>query len=190
MADRVHLSKVQQQIYGTQADVISGKVVFKPIADAGLEWNPPDYLYYLENTTEEGYRYSGDQVEVRQISLNDLSAFEQMTDACSEEDLDAGYVEIDHSIVIGVFLGAKMVCRASAYPFMKSTEIYDIGYITHPDFKGKGYGSPCCSALVKEILKQKKVPQIRVQAQISGSIRVAEKVRFVKQGECTYDKQD
>ncbi|MBO2562188.1 hypothetical protein I6M33_16525 [Shewanella algae] len=34
LADRVHLSKGQKQIYGTQADVISGNVIFKPILDA------------------------------------------------------------------------------------------------------------------------------------------------------------
>ena len=34
LADRVYLSKGQKQIYGTQADVISGNVIFKPILDA------------------------------------------------------------------------------------------------------------------------------------------------------------
>ncbi len=34
LTDRVHLSKGQKQIYGTQADVISGNVIFKPILDA------------------------------------------------------------------------------------------------------------------------------------------------------------
>lgn len=158
--------------------------------ELGLDWNPPDDLYYLETSNGQSRRFNGEQLEVRQISPDDLAAFEEMTNACSEEDLDAGYVDIDHSIVFGVFVGAQMVCRASAYPFMQSTEIYDIGYITHPQFKGKGYASICCNSLVNEIVKRGKVPQIRVQTHIYGSIRVAEKVGFVKQGEWTYDKQD
>ena len=153
----------------------------------GFAWNPPDLLFYANQVSFKPKLNHDVAVTVRKLSESDAEAFDLMTQACSEDDLDAGYVELDHTLVYGVFHHDLMVARASAYGFGHSEQIYDLGYITHPDYKQRGFGSLCASALTQAILDRGNIAQIRVQPHLHGSIGIAKTLGYLQMGAWHYD---
>lgn len=154
-----------------------------------FRWNPADLIYYQLNAASEANSRLG-SMTARRLSLVDQEAFDKMTALCSEEDLDAGFVELDHPIVVGAFEGETMISRASAYPFLDSDVIADIGYVSAPSARGKGAASLCVSYLCQVLHSQGKTPQIRVQQELVGSIKVAERAGFKLVGSWKYDFQN
>jgi RimJ/RimL family protein N-acetyltransferase len=157
---------------------------------AGFRWNPPDLLFYADPSCFTPPPLPVEGVEVRRLTPCDSESFEEMTEACPEEDLDAGWVELDHEIVYGVFSGGRMVSRASAYPFLGNAGVYDIGYVTRPGCMGMGYGSLCAAALTADILAMGAVPQIRAQPENAGSTGIARKLGFRLEGRWLMDWLD
>lgn len=157
------------------------------VTEISFKFNPVDLIYYLDQASFKPMTSSHPHVEVRLLTMNDLNVFNQMTENCSEEDLDAGFVDLEHPIVAGLFVNSKLVACASAYPFLKSESIYDIGYITDPGFRGQGFATICTSHLVETILMNGKIPQIRMQPDLISSVKLAERLGFKRYGEWRYD---
>jgi predicted GNAT family acetyltransferase len=157
------------------------------ITGIDFKFNPADLIYYLDQYSFKSRISNNPNIKVRLLTMNDLNIFNQMTENCSEEDLDAGFVDLEHTIVVGLFANSKLVVCASAYPFLNSESIYDIGYITDPGHRGQGLATICTSHLVENILINGKVPQIRMQPDLISSIKVAEKLGFNRFGEWRYD---
>lgn len=156
--------------------------------EIGFRWNPPDLLFYADGFTFREKQNCPLDVIVRKLSKADAPAFDTMTAECSAADLDAGYVELEHTSVYGVFYKGKMVSQASAYAFYDDERIYDVGYITHPDFRQRGLGGLCASALTRDLLQKGKIAQIRAQPALIGSIGIAESIGYIKMGEWLYDE--
>jgi RimJ/RimL family protein N-acetyltransferase len=150
-------------------------------------WNPPDLLYYADLRTFRPRMLADGEVVVRRVHSSDADAFEAMTAACSAEDLDAASVALDDRVVKATFWRGEMVARASAYEFGTDSSIADIGYVTHPSHRGKGYGAACASALTAEVLAQGRIAQIRVQPQLHASIGIARTLGYDLWGEWRYD---
>jgi RimJ/RimL family protein N-acetyltransferase len=153
-------------------------------------WNPPDLLYYADLTTFRPRTFADGGVVVRHVHRSDAGAFEDMSAACPAGDLDAASVALDDPVVFAAFLRGEMVARASAYEFGTGSSIADLGYVTHPRHRGKGYGAACVRALTAEMLSQGRIPQIRVQPQLHASIGVARTLGYDLWGEWRYDYID
>lgn len=130
------------------------------------------------------------EVLVRRLTEADAEAFAEFDAACSPEDLDAGYVELDHDIVTGCFCEGSLMSKASAYAFFGSSgaagRVWDIGYVTRPEGRGRGFGRACAGLLTKELLGLGKIPLIRSQDTRPGSIGIARSLGFVAYGRWSY----
>jgi predicted GNAT family acetyltransferase len=77
----------------------------------------------------------------------------------------------------GVFAGGDLVALAG-YEVLGST-IAHISVITHPAFRGRGFGRSTVSHLARVALAAGLVPQYRTLESNRASIRVAESLGFV-----------
>ncbi len=136
--------------------------------------------------------------QLRLLEESDAAAFAEFDAACTPDDLDAGFVELDHDMVAGVFVGETLVAKASAYPYFaqeddegsEDSPVWDIGYVSRPGERGKGYGKSCCSLLVRELFKLDKIPQIRSQDKHLGSIGIARALGFTQFGAWSYPEEE
>ena len=144
-----------------------------------------DNLYYLASGWLREPA-AEDDVVTRALTEADAQAFAELDAACSPEDLDAGYVELDHAVVTGTFADGRLVCKASAYPLFEADEedapVWDIGFVTRPDARGKGYGKACAALLSREILGRGRVAQIRCTDDKLGSRGIALALGYRKYG--------
>lgn len=154
----------------------------------GLRLDRPDRFFYA-NEIDFRPNPVPDGVEVRPLKESDRLAFEEITQATSQEDLEAGFVELDHTLVFGVFIQEKMVSRASAFSFDQEEWIYDVGYVTRPDYRGQGFGAMCASELTKQIFSMKKIPQIHVIPQRTASLQIAKTLGYTFYGTWEYDEE-
>lgn len=81
---------------------------------------------------------------LRQLSAADADAMSALHAANTPEDVDEGYVEVNHQVAFGCFLGEQLVAAASGY---ERTGFLDIGVLTHPEFRKKGLGKAAVGAL-------------------------------------------
>jgi len=144
-----------------------------------------DNLYYLApGWLREPAAVDG--AVTRALTEADAGAFAELDAACSPEDLDDGYVELDHAIVTGTFAGGRLVCKASAYPLFEADEddapVWDVGFVTRTDARGKGYGKACAALLSREILGRGRFAQIRATDDKRGSIGIALALGYRKYG--------
>lgn len=155
----------------------------------GLRLDRPDRFFYA-NETDFRPKPVPDGVVVRPLKESDRLAFEEMTQDTSQEDLEAGFVELVHTLVFGAFIQEKMVSRASAFAFDQEEWIYDVGYVTHPDYRNQGFGAMCASELTKRIFTIDKTPQIRAEPQRMASLQIAKTLGYTFYGTWEYDEEE
>ncbi len=149
------------QAAGSASGLPELRAWFQAMTDAVLE---ADKLYRLD---ARDFRAPVEPpgALVRLLGPEDAAAFADLDAACSADDLDAGYVELDHDLVFGAFSGGALMAKASAYPFLAGDEedgaVWDIGYVTRPGARGSGWGKACAAGLARAILDRGRVPLIR-----------------------------
>jgi predicted GNAT family acetyltransferase len=93
----------------------------------------------------------------------------------TSEEVDEGYVEIDHQIAFGCFVGKQMVAAASGY---ERTGFMDLGVLTHSAFRRKGLGKAVVGALCAWSTENGYIAQYRHDMTNTGSARVAQSLNF------------
>jgi RimJ/RimL family protein N-acetyltransferase len=158
------------------------------LSNHGLRLGTPEHFFYAE---EKDFcpKPIPKAVEVRALQETDRVSFNEMTKASSSEDLEAGFVELDHPLVFGAFVKGKRVSRSSAFSFDQEKWIFDIGYVTHPNYRNQGLGALCASELTKRIFATQKIPQIRVEPQRKASIGIAKSLGYPFYGILEYDEK-
>jgi predicted GNAT family acetyltransferase len=133
------------------------------------------YLWYLEpekfNRVEAAVEFS-----IRQLSQKDAKYLDELKNNCSEEDLEEGDVDIDHSVVFGCFYGDKLVSVSSL--IFWGDIIADIGVITHAEFRGIGLGKAVVSALCRWGIDNNRIMQYRAESENEGSWKIAKTLGF------------
>ena len=81
---------------------------------------------------------------LRQLTPADAAAMALLHRACPPEDVDEGYVEVDHEIAAGCFAGDQLVAAASGYT---RAGFMDLGVLTHPAYRRLGLGKAAVGAL-------------------------------------------
>jgi RimJ/RimL family protein N-acetyltransferase len=71
-------------------------------------------------------------------------------------------------------------CRlvALACSFFMGHQFEDIGVVTEPEFRGRGFSTACAGALCQDIREQRRSPSWTTSPDNIGSLRVAEKLGF------------
>lgn len=139
------------------------------ISSAGLSYHGADYLFYFKAKEKALLTQDAD---VRALSSEDQVVFNEFQDTCPEDELDEAYVELEHWMVRGLFIDNKLVAIASAYPDGDEM-IADMGVITIPDERSKGYGARLIRAISADILAMGYEPQYRCQLDNTFSIKLA-----------------
>lgn len=139
------------------------------------------FIFYLaqdDRAVQCETRASG----TRQLTNDDAEAFEALVAEAPDDDLDEAYVELDHWLVYGTFIGDKLVSAGSMYPW-DDTQLADLGVITLPEFRGRGLGRATVQAMSAAALGRGYVPQYRCQRDNTASVALARAAGFTLLGE-------
>lgn len=160
----------------TEADVR------RALSAAGIALADPDLIHYVPESLLRdvaGAVHTPDD-DARPLTGDDAEAFTQLLDACPEADCEEAYVELGHWAVAGVEAGGRLVAVASAYPWSEEHAVADIGVLTRPDARGRGFGRRAVHALCREIIARGYEPQYRCDRANEASAALARSAGFVK----------
>lgn len=145
------------------------------VVELGYEFNGADQLFFYEGLEREKLLAAPVPQQVRRLSLDDQSAFDAFISAVSEEEADEAFVELDHWLVFGYFHDGQLVCASSAYPFSLAPQLADIGVLTHPEFRGRGFAAHTVRTLAQGCFSEGREPQYRCQLTNLPSMSLAAK---------------
>lgn len=148
---------------------------------AGVTLNSPDHLFYLTLDEQAALRGEGPRHGTRQLTEADAAAFEELVAAAPEADLDEAFVELDHWLVFGTFIGDRLASAVSMYPW-GGTRLADLGVITLPEFRGRGLGRTTVRAASSAALALGYEPQYRCQVDNFASVALARAAGFMSFG--------
>lgn len=112
---------------------------------------------------------------LRQLAAADQEHLLALHNSCTPEEVDDGYVEIDHEVIFGCFSGNQLVAAASGY---RRTGFMDIGVLTHTGFRKRGLGKAVVGALCEWSSTQNIVAQYRCNTHNLGSHQLARSLNF------------
>lgn len=172
-------------------DVLATDRVDDLIRAAPVTLNDPDALFYIPaaatslrtaDADDSADAAAPDHRHTRRLTGDDRDAFARFTRAAPADDLDEAFVELDHWLVYGTFVGGELVAAASAYPWGRS-RLADVGVITLPSHRGRGLGRETIRAISAASFTLGYEPQYRCQLDNSPSIALAEAAGFVRFGQ-------
>lgn len=171
-ADQIGLS--------SRSDIPSAPIFLETFRAAlkkeGVTLNSPDYLFYPASSQPINIPLVS-HLECRALDAADGQAFALFQSDIPEEDLDGAYVELDHWQVFGLFDKDRLVSAASMYPWDNS-KLADLGVVTTPSARGKGYGRIVVTAISNHVSALGYVPQYRCQTDNIASVKLAEAAGF------------
>ncbi|MFN8414609.1 MAG: GNAT family N-acetyltransferase [Anaerolineales bacterium] len=112
---------------------------------------------------------------VRMLSPADAEQLAELHRNCTPEEVDEGYVEIDHEAVFGCFQDNQLVSAASGY---RMTGFMDIGVLTHTNFRRLGLGKLVVGELCKWTISHNIIAQYRFDSTNTNSLGVAKALNF------------
>lgn len=131
--------------------------------------------YYL--FANEMHDYVVDDLEIRELTLQDEFLLERMMDACRPEESSLAQITIHDIHVLGGFIKGELVGLSSILDLWGA---YDIGIITHPNFRKRGVSSALVAGNAKWVLAQNKICMYRCDEDNLGSYKTALKLSFEK----------
>ncbi len=151
------------------ANLASAASLRERLANEGIAFHDPDYLFYLP---ADAAAEAGHSTPARQLTEDDRAAFDAFHAAASEQDREDSYVELDQWAVFGCFDGDRLVSAASAILWNDSL-MADLGVLTLPDARGKGYARAAVQSLNGFARQQGYEPQYRCQMDNQASVALA-----------------
>jgi len=160
-----------------------------------VEWSPADvvqetYLRHLVGETVErvvGPAFVGytDQAAFQPVSApgarvlgpQDAPAFAVLQAACSVREWEHGGSDLGAQPVVGADAGGQLVAVAG-YTVWGGV-IAHVGVITHPQYRGRGFGCVVVSQLTEEALQRGLVPQYRTLETNVPAMAIARALGFV-----------
>lgn len=151
------------------ADGLSVDDLKSRLRHAGLTLHEPDYLFYLPDGVDWASDVAGTP---RRLTEADRTAFDIFYNAASEQDREDAWVELDHWAVFGCFDDDRLVCAASMTLWADSP-MADLGVLTLPDARGKGFARAVVKAIIGFSRQQGYDPQYRCQLDNNASVGLA-----------------
>ncbi|MET3710799.1 GNAT superfamily N-acetyltransferase [Sphingomonas trueperi] len=151
------------------ASMATAAALRERLKEQGIAFHDPDYLFYLP---ANGGLVAGNRAFARQLTEEDRAAFDTFHATASEQDREDAFVEFAHWAVFGCFDGGRLVSAASAILWHHSP-MADLGILTLPDSRGKGYASAAVRSIAGFARQQGYEPQYRCQMNNQASIGLA-----------------
>jgi GNAT superfamily N-acetyltransferase len=107
----------------------------------------PAYYGYVERAQFRSAPHPG----VRALSRADQAALHQLADACEMDAWEHSGITFDEAHVFGCFVDDRLVAAARYQSAWEETA--HIGVVTHPAYRGHGYGRAVVSAATAQGLK-------------------------------------
>ncbi len=125
----------------------------------------------------------------RELSMEELEAIEKLSVAFNEE-MGLGPITREHIVKMlnrrlfyGIYEGDELVSFASGTSGTIMEKLSHVAPVyTLPKFRGRGYATSICSALVEKLLNQSEAVMIFVLADEIPALKVYEKIGFTKTG--------
>ena len=151
------------------AEVMTVARLRERLNGAGVVLHDPDFLFYLSGDTS----LAADPSKApRQLTESDRESFDAFQGEASDQDLEDAFVELDHWASFGCFDGDRLVSVASTYPW-ENSRITDLGVLTLPDVRGKGYARAVVQAINRHSRQHGYEPQYRCQLDNHASVALA-----------------
>lgn len=166
-----HLSQLQASV------TLTGATIRDSARDYPLSVTASDVLCYLEPNAFRPHKTEA-PFRSQRLTPADRAALEGLHAACSEDDVENAFVEIDHDTVWAVWHDQDVVAAASMY--RTRSGFHDVGVLTHPAFRGEQLGKAVVSALCGYALAQDAIIQYRCHKDLSSSLRLAQALGFRK----------
>jgi hypothetical protein len=166
------LKGVMAQLPLTSA--LSGDAIQKVSGTNSIASHDIDLIHYLRPSDLSNLT-APHPFSVRELSPSDEGVLSTLHNNCTPEEVDDGFVEIDHEISFGCFRDDEMVSAASGY---RMAGFMDIGVLTHTNFRKIGLGKVVVGALCAWAISQNIIAQYRCNIQNTGSLGVARSLNF------------
>jgi len=118
---------------------------------------------------------AGEGFVLRQLTQDDVDALAALQAACAAAEAEEAEVSVEDEIGFGCFSGTRLVSIATGF---RLTGFMDIGVLTHPDYRRRGLGKACVSALCRWCVDNDIIAQYRCRAKNTGSRSIAEGLNF------------
>lgn len=134
----------------------------------------------------QGFTWAGafrpaEQEGVRPLTAEDAPALQQLAAACGEQAWEHSGIGGADQMVFGVYLGDMLVGAGMGEP--RAATLLYIGIITHPDYRGRGYGRAIVSAITAHGLELGLVPWYQTLAANIPSVAIARALGFSQYAE-------
>ena len=113
----------------------------------------------------------------RRLTEDDGYKFAEFHKACPDHDQNQGMVSLADPVVYGCYVDGRLVSVASLWNW--GEHLSDIGVLTHPDYRGKGYAMSVIKVLLNA---HKKMFIWRCEVKNSTSCRLAKRIGFIEAG--------
>lgn len=131
-------------------------------------------VMFINKTDLKEFNHS---ILCRRLTGSDKNLFDEFHKSCSEADQKEGSVSLVDPVVYGCFVEDKIVSVSSLWNW--GDKLSDIGILTHPNFRHKGYGRTVCMKLMSET---DKMFVWRCDENNAGSYNLAISIGFTEVG--------
>ena len=101
--------------------------------------------------------------------------------ACGDEEWTEAGFSFDRGAFYAIEINAEVVAAGNMTPFRG--HLADVGLITHPDHRGKGWAKRLASRMIADVLADAGVVRYRALITNAPSVAVARSLGFVARGE-------
>jgi GNAT superfamily N-acetyltransferase len=134
----------------------------------------------------QGFTWAGafrpaEQEGVHLLTAEDAPALQRLADACGEQAWQHSGIGGADQMVFGVYRGDMIVGAGMGEP--RAATLLHIGIITHPDYRGRGYGRAVVSSITAHGLEIGLVPWYQTLAANTPSVAIARALSFSQYAE-------
>jgi len=157
-------------------DVFSGNTFVELLGHRVEQVTGPNWYGYV---TRGGYRPVAKR-GCREVAADDAYPLDVLRDACGMSDwAEASFDKVP--ALFGYFDDHRLVAASNLTGWRVGED--RIGVVTHPEFRGRGYGAAVASAATERALRATTVAEWRARGTNTASINVALKLGFTPYGE-------
>lgn len=148
------------------------------LAQRGIELYGADHIFYFSEEEKARAKELEFPSTIRGLTKEDADYFAAFESSATAQDLDDASVELEHWKAYGVFEGDKLVAVASMYPWDEGSQLVDMGVLTLPPYRGKGYAKKLIEFMSQSVLAEGYEPQYRCQLDNTASVGLAKKLNL------------
>lgn len=134
----------------------------------------PAYQGYVDRADFQPADTKGTRV----LGEQDAPALQRLAMACEETEWAHSGIGGEGQIVFGCFVGGELAAAGMGEP--RGDALWHIGIVTHPAFRGQGYGRAVVSAVAQHGLARGLVPWYQTLQANAASVAIARSLGFTQ----------